>query len=106
MMSSNYKENSECRHVRELLSDYLDNTLAARRVLEVERHLADCPDCAALVREMEATVHLLRTAETYDTSDDFMVKLHARLDGLAPEPTQSRSVLTAARDWLAGVREN
>src|SRR5579871_131359 len=89
-----------CREVQELLSDYLDNTLAARQVWEVEKHLAACADCARASRELQATIQVLHAAEQYDTGDAFMAKLHARLDGLDPEPTSHRPTLTVLRDWL------
>jgi anti-sigma factor RsiW len=106
MLSSENNLEAGCRNVQELLSDYLENTLAARQALEVEKHLAGCAECASLAREMRATIHLLRNAETYDTGDDFMARLHARLDGLEPEPARRRTALVALRDWLEGFRQN
>jgi anti-sigma factor RsiW len=104
-MTYSNSDNPVCRDVRTLLSDYVDNTLSARQVWEVEKHLADCADCAETARQMQATVRLLRTAERLDTADDFMAKLHARLDGLEPEPAPSRFGLGALRDGLRGLRE-
>jgi anti-sigma factor RsiW len=99
-MTYSYKDNSVCRDVQTQLSDYVDNTLSARQVWEVEKHLASCPDCAETARQMQATVRLLRATERLDTGDDFMAKLHARLDGLEPEPAPSRLGLGALYDGL------
>jgi anti-sigma factor RsiW len=104
-MTYSYKDNSVCRDVQTLLSDYVDNTLSARQVWEVEKHLADCADCAETARQLQATVRLLRATERLDTADDFMAKLHARLDGLEPEPAPSRFGLGALFDGLRGLRE-
>jgi hypothetical protein len=93
-----------CLQAQSLLSDYVDNTLSARQVLDVEKHLTDCPDCAALAREMRTTVSLLRSSARFDTDNDFMAKLHARLDGLEPEAAHPRLTLATARDWFASVR--
>lgn len=93
-----------CADVQSLLSDYIDNSLSARQVWEVEKHLAGCPECAEAAHQMQATVQALHTAPRFDTGDNFMAALHARLDGL--EPARSRSVLGAFRGWLAGTGES
>lgn len=87
-----------------LLSDYLENALSAREVWEVEKHLAACKACTQLSHQMQATVHILRSADRYDTGDDFMAKLHARLDELEPEPTRGGSLRDAAQNWLVSLR--
>ena len=48
----------ECRHPRELLDAYLDAELDAAGNLDVERHLAECATCSAVVARHRA----LRTA--------------------------------------------
>lgn len=95
---------ADCRPAHSLLSDYVDNTLSARQALEVEKHLSVCPECALLTRELRAMVNLLHISERSDTSDDFMAKLHARLDGLEPEAARPRFSVAAVRDWFAGLR--
>ncbi len=86
-----------------MLSCYIDNTLSAREVWEVEKHLALCADCNALAQQMQATVQILHSADCYDTGDDFMAKLHARLDTLEPEPARGFSLRAAMQDWLSGM---
>ncbi len=97
--------NRECGKIPSLLSEYVDDTLSGRQVWEVEKHLAECADCAALLHEMRATVQLMQAAPHYDTSDDFMAKLHTRLDTLEPQKTPGRPRLEAVRDWLADAQE-
>lgn len=103
MVSTHANDNRECAQMQPLLSDYLDNTLSARQVWNVEKHLAACAECAALCREIRATVRLLQAAPRFDTGGDFMAKLHARLDSVEPERPLSRSRLTALRDGWAGL---
>ncbi|HZP80214.1 MAG TPA: zf-HC2 domain-containing protein [Chthonomonadaceae bacterium] len=105
MYHTDTNDNRECAQMRLLLSDYLDDTLSARQVWNVEKHLAACAECAALCRRMQATVRLLQAAPRFDTSDNFMAKLHARLDSVEPERPLSRSRLTALRDGWAALVE-
>lgn len=100
------QQNTECREIQEHLAEYVDNTLSARQVWEVEKHLTDCTHCTTLAHELQATVALLKTVERRDTGDDFMAKLHARLDELEPEVTRQRAPLSGIRDWVTGMRES
>jgi anti-sigma factor RsiW len=93
-----------CRRTGQRLSDYLDSTLSAREMFEVEKHLAACTDCAEQVRLLEQTVQVLHSAESFDVSDQFMAKLHSRLDDLGPVPSR-RSPLAVVREWLYDIRQ-
>ena len=97
-------DNSVCRSVEPLLSDYRENALSAREVWEVEKHLTSCPACTQLSQQMQATVQILRDADRYDTADDFMAKLHARLDALEPEPTRGHTLRDMAQNWLSSLQ--
>lgn len=104
MRPENDTTTKECSAVHELFTDYLDNTLSARQVWQVEKHLAACAACAELAREMRAAVQLMRMTPRFDTGDDFMAKLHARLDTLEPEAMRP-SATERVRDWVAGIGE-
>lgn len=95
-----------CRLTQSCLAEYVDNTLSAHQVWEVEKHLTLCIECSEVARQMEATVQLLHDAVRFDTGDDFMAKLHARLDGLEPDAMLSpkRSLVTWAQDLFERVR--
>ena len=97
-------EDKVCRVTREQLSAYLDNTLSARNVWDVEKHLTACPDCAEVSRQMQATVNMLHSVERLDTGDDFMAKLHARLDDLKPAPAHRNSLADWMREAGANLR--
>ena len=45
--------------VVELLSDYLEDALAADKRARVDAHLATCPDCTAYVAQLHTTIGLL-----------------------------------------------
>ena len=94
-----------CRDTQGLLSEYIDNTLSARQVWEVEKHLAVCKECGQASRQMQETVSLLRGAARFDTGDDFMARLHARLDDVSPEPARRQSVAERTREALSRVRD-
>lgn len=103
-MNEAYTHNDAvCNALQPLLSDYVDGTLSARHTFEVERHMAACSSCARQVRQLEATVNLLHGSERHDTADDFMARLHARLDDVEPEPAH-RASLQWLRSVLEGVR--
>lgn len=46
-------------HVREMLSDYVENALPPVEQVFVERHLAECPDCAREARELRLMLSVL-----------------------------------------------
>jgi len=99
------QDNRECGQTQALLPEYVENGLSAREVWEVEKHLAACPECAAQVRQLQTTVHLLQALERHDTGADFMARLHARLDGLEPQPARGRRPWDPLERWLAGLRD-
>ena len=88
-------ENSGCRSVEPLLADYLENALSARTSWEVEKHLTACRTCTQVFEQMQATVQILHSADRYDTGDDFMAKLHARLDEVEPMRDTAQNSLGA-----------
>ncbi len=78
-----------CREAIELMSDYLDGSLARRDRRRLERHLADCPDCTRYLEQMRLTITASGSVTTDDLSpdalDDF-VELFRRFRD-APEET-------------------
>jgi anti-sigma factor RsiW len=94
----------KCRKTGSKLSEYVDNTLSAREMWEVEKHLAECAACSQLAQRTQQTVQVLRSAETLDAGDQFMANLHARLDNLGPVPTR-RTPVAVMREWLYDIRQ-
>jgi hypothetical protein len=53
-----------CAEIEILICDYVDGTLSADRMAEVERHFAECPACAEMARDSAAAVAFIgRAAE-------------------------------------------
>ena len=70
-----------CRHVVELVTDYLEGTLSRRDRRRVERHLAGCDGCSTYVEQMRATLAALgRIPEESLTPDARDALLHAFRD--------------------------
>lgn len=49
-----------CGKHLERISQYLDGELSEKECLEVERHLAECPECAACLDSIRKTIRLCR----------------------------------------------
>ena len=47
-----------CRHLLDELSDYLDGAASVEMCAEIERHLAGCADCTAVVDTLRRTIEL------------------------------------------------
>jgi anti-sigma factor RsiW len=45
-----------CRDLLELISDYLDGSLAPERRAAVEAHIADCDGCSIVLEEFRRTI--------------------------------------------------
>lgn len=93
--------NKECAKFQSLSTDYMDDALSAREVIDVEKHLNSCSMCASLFHQSRELTELLHAAPRLDTSKDFMNSLHGRLDNLDPQATSRRSTLSVLQDWLA-----
>ncbi|HAJ35887.1 MAG TPA: hypothetical protein DCL15_09355 [Chloroflexi bacterium] len=51
---------TNCEHLLADLSDYIDGEAADAVCAEIERHLADCADCRAVVDTLRKTIYLYR----------------------------------------------
>jgi anti-sigma factor RsiW len=48
-----------CQELVEVLTDYLEGALEARRRADVERHIAVCRGCENYVAQMRSTIEVL-----------------------------------------------
>ena len=58
--AQSYPEKIECPEVRELASDYLDESLPGGLLAKIRRHLAECKSCTAFVNTFRRTVDMMR----------------------------------------------
>lgn len=57
-----------CRQAVELVTDYLEGSLSRRDRRRLEAHLAACPNCAAYLAQIRATIALTGAVEPDDLS--------------------------------------
>ena len=87
-----------CKHYERLISERLDQTLAAERERELAAHLASCEPCRTLADELARTQALLKSLPERQTSPQFMSALRARLESVRQPPLLVRRL----RAWLRG----
>jgi anti-sigma factor RsiW len=75
-----------CQELVELITDYLDGTLAPADAARFERHVEGCPGCTAYLEQMRSTLAALG---------------HLPAESLSPEA--ERELLAAFRDWRSGT---
>lgn len=78
-----------CEMCKPLLSEYTDGRLNAERRDQVQAHLTQCADCAALVRDFGALGGLLRGLPVSQTSPQFEARLAERLAQAGSPPQQA-----------------
>ena len=64
-------EDADCREVRNLSSDYIDEELERASADRVSRHLKWCPPCNAFIETLRATVNMLRATPRREPPSDF-----------------------------------
>jgi anti-sigma factor RsiW len=75
-----------CRGILAEFADYLDGSASETICAEIERHLADCPDCTAVVNTTRKAILLYRSAPPPALPPNVRARLHKvlRLDDLLP----------------------
>jgi anti-sigma factor RsiW len=80
----------KCRHVWDHISEYIDGTLDPQVRADVERHLATCEICSAILDSTRNIIILMADDRVFELPLDFSKRLHARLDKVLkhehPEP--------------------
>jgi hypothetical protein len=87
-----------CAEIEILICDYVDGTLAPAERAEVERHLADCPACAEMVRDATAAVTFMERAADVEPPPELITRIvfYAPWNKGRPKPSPWRK-------WLAGA---
>ena len=64
-----------CRQVVELVTDYLEGTMAPRERARFESHIADCPNCRRYLAQMRTTLAVLGRIEPEAVDPKAMAEL-------------------------------
>jgi anti-sigma factor RsiW len=67
---------NNCREYLENLCSYVDGEADEALCAEIEKHLADCPDCRIMVDTLRQTVKLCREGEEHPLPEDLKAKMH------------------------------
>ena len=62
---------NDCREVRDLSSDYIDDELDSASKDRVSEHIGRCGPCNAFVNTLRATVSILRSTPKSDAPEGF-----------------------------------
>ena len=79
------------------ICDYVDGTLDAARTAEVERHLAQCPACAALARDSAAAVAFIERAADVEPPPQLMARI------LFDAPWNIETGRSGKHSWMAAI---
>lgn len=69
-----------CGEIKELLSEYVDNTLRPETKALVDEHLSTCKDCQQEFASLKALVRELGSLEAVEPPKDFLDQLHDRME--------------------------
>jgi hypothetical protein len=80
------------------ICDYVDGSIAAAQKAELERHLAECPACAEVVRDGAAAVAFMERAAAVEPPPELITRI------LFEGPWNAGKAKPAAwRKWLSGA---
>jgi anti-sigma factor RsiW len=90
-----------CRSAEDLFSSFLEEELSQKERRVLESHLTECRRCTDAVEELRATVELVSSLPTYETSPHFEDEILDRIrSGEALRPT----LVEWLSEWLAPAR--
>lgn len=71
----------DCPKVEERLSEYMESSLSPESMAQVAEHLKACPQCSALLREMESITLLCRRLPDLEMDPDLVDRILIRTLG-------------------------
>ncbi|MCE5313419.1 MAG: anti-sigma factor [Armatimonadota bacterium] len=71
-----------CRRVANLMSAYVDGELTGLEMLEIRRHLGECPDCAEECESIRFTKKMVLRLATVKPREDFAASIIMNLDAI------------------------
>lgn len=89
MSTEPIKRGFNCREIKELLPDYLEQDLQEEVCAHLKAHLAECEDCRIYVKTIETTVVLYKHCPGSDVPEEVSIdlrqSLRARIEGRCGE---------------------
>jgi putative zinc finger protein len=70
----------ECKHVWEHISEYIDHTVDAELLVEIERHLETCEICSAILDSTRNILVLTADGRTFELPVGYSERLHESLE--------------------------
>jgi anti-sigma factor (TIGR02949 family) len=71
----------DCKHVWREVSNYIDGDIDPSVRADIEKHLAHCRHCAAILDSTRNIVYLIADERTFAVPVGFSERLRARLEG-------------------------
>jgi predicted anti-sigma-YlaC factor YlaD len=75
----------ECKHVWEHISEYLDKTLDAQLLVDIEKHLENCEVCSAILDSTRNILVLTADERTFELPVGYSKRLHEKLEAVIYE---------------------
>lgn len=70
----------ECKEIKKLLSEYIDDTLDMQMKMLIEEHLATCKACSEELVSLKAYIKELSSLKEVEAPEDFLEKVHERVE--------------------------
>ena len=77
--AARYPYSMRCSEFKDLHCSFVDDTLAGVELVRMQRHIAECADCARLDASVRRSLMLVRSLQPIEPSADFAFRLDARL---------------------------
>jgi len=90
------------KEIERLIQERLDNELSPDDNARLDRHMAQCPDCALFYQEISRATRLVHQLGELHPQADFNARIFARL-GLKRRFAWTRAALVFVGSWLAAL---
>jgi len=82
----------DCDRIKSYISEYSENRLDEQTKQQIESHLNVCPDCLTVAQRIPVLQLLLSNLKSKNCSDDFMIKLHQKLQSEAVPQSKNNNL--------------
>ncbi len=98
-----------CSNTQKLMLDYVYGELCAKKVIEFEDHIRQCPDCSAALKEIRFTQEAFRNAEVKVPSNEVIDNIMTAAEQAAderfsiPERRRDSGSIRSREFWRAAL---